>query len=97
MKSALLTATSDSWEPHLFLVTHRERERYLLHSAILLLSLGLYRAKNTDQCRDRFDICREPCVDQSEAGGCGLQVTRERKYVSLQHSKARLGAKKQIE
>ena len=91
MKRALLTAASDSWESHLFLVTHRERERYLLHSAILFLSFGLYRAKNTDQCRDSFDICRELCVDQSEASGCELQVTRERKYVSLQHSSTRLG------
>lgn len=91
-KDAFLAVASDSWEPHLFLVIHWERERYLLHSAILLLSRALYRARNMDQCRDRFDICREQRVDQSEADSSGLQVTKERKYVSLQHSRTQLRA-----
>lgn len=91
-KDAFLTVASDSWEPHLFLVIHWERKRYLLHSAILLLSRALYRARNMDQCRDRFDICREQSVDQREADGSGLQVTKERKYVSLQHSRTQLRA-----
>lgn len=85
-----LTLASDTWEPHLFLVTHGERERYLLHTALLFQILSLYRAKNARPMQRPFwYLSRAVCGSKL---GCGLQVTKERKNVSLQHSRARLGA-----